>query len=47
MKRLKLLQDYAGTTENTWLKNQLDLLEMEVYAEVIGAEIDALTRPKR
>jgi hypothetical protein len=44
MRTLKLLQDYASTTENTWLQNKLDLLEMEVYAEVVGAEVEALTR---
>lgn len=43
---LKQLQDYASTTSNTWLQNQLDLLEMEVYAEIVGAEIEALTRLK-
>jgi hypothetical protein len=44
MRTLKVLQDYASTTDNTWLQNKLDLLEMEVFAEIIGAEVEALTR---
>jgi len=40
MKTLKLLQDYFSTTDNTYVKNKLRLLEMEIELAILEANRD-------
>ncbi len=42
MKTLKHLQDYFSTTDNTYVQNQLNLLEKEINIAILDAKIDAL-----
>ena len=37
---LQLLQDYAGTGENTWLQDKLDLLKLEIDLEIQQSNIE-------
>ena len=38
MEKLKLLQDYANSSNNTWLSIQLKSLEVEIYADKLESE---------
>tara|TARA_R110002126_G_scaffold266800_1_gene410159 strand:+ start:1141 stop:1374 length:234 start_codon:yes stop_codon:yes gene_type:complete len=38
MEKLKLLQDYANSSDNTWLSIQLKSLEVEIYADKLESE---------
>ena len=38
MKTLKLLQDYANSSNNTWLSNQLNTLESDFNIELKDSE---------
>jgi hypothetical protein len=36
---LKLLQDYASTTDNVWMQKQLEVLELEIDCEIIKGKM--------
>ena len=42
MKTLKNLQDYFSTTENTYVKHKLKILEAEIEQALIKAKMEAL-----
>ena len=47
METLQLLKDYAATTNNVWLKNQLDILELEIDSEKIKSKLEQLQETKQ
>ena len=46
MKTLKHLQDYFSTTDNTYVQNQLILLEKEIELEILKANAEGFTEAK-
>lgn len=41
-KTINLLKDYFSTTENTWMINQLEILESEIEISIIDAQIKVI-----
>jgi hypothetical protein len=40
MKTLTLLQDYANSSDNIWLANNLQILQIEIETAILQAQID-------
>ena len=41
-KRLKLLKDYFGTTDNVYVQHQLEILDSEIDMSIMDAQIKVM-----